>query len=90
MTDETGEDVSSSSDPAREALDLRRAGDESLNQHSNQAMAFMTPASMTNTTITAGAEIMEVQTDGQFSWPDDCFSDPTFDWFAWFNQQIAS
>ena len=82
------EDTSHSKGPSRGTPDLRIAEDERLNPVPNQPMTLMTPASMTNTTITPGTEFLEVPTDGQFSWPED-FSDPTFDWFAWFNQQIS-
>ena len=45
----------------------------------------MTPASMNTVASEAETDVM----DSQFSWPDDCFNDPTFDWFAWFNQEAS-
>jgi hypothetical protein len=37
---------------------------------------------LTNESNNAMGELFEAQQDSLFNWPDDCFFDATFDWFA--------
>lgn len=83
LDDDPEQETVDQSVSAQQTQDSRRPGEQPSSQYTNP-IAFMTPASMTNT-VTSEAELDAIE--GPFTLPDDCFNDPTFDWFAWFNQE---
>lgn len=89
VQDEADQDARNPSMPTQERNDSRRSGGENLDLHSNSPMAFLDPARPTNGLDTTRGENFDTQLDGLFTWPDDCFVDATFDWFAWSNQEFS-